>query len=159
MSAGDQRYLPDALPVPEVNEVTRALLTSGALALQTCVFCRTVQHPPGEICFTCGAVEFDYVETEPVGVVSSHTVVHHATHPALKDAVPYNVVIVELRDAHGVQMVGNLVTADLGDLVIGRRVVGRWTVPLERDGQEPVRLLQWHPAPDDSPSEHASAES
>lgn len=143
--SGEARYLPEALPVPAVDEFTRAFLTSGALMIQTCRVCGNVQHPPGEFCFACGAVSFDYVETEARGTISSWTMVHHVTHAGLRHAVPYNVVIVEL-DAHpGVQIVGNLVGGLPEDLVIGRVVEGVWTVPLARDGQEPVRLLQWHP--------------
>lgn len=144
MSA-DGRYLPDGLPVPEVNDFTRAFLTTGTLALQTCRACGAVQHPPGELCFSCGGFDFDYRETPARGTISSYTVVHHATHPLLVAVVPYNVVIVELDEFPHVRIVGNLVGAAGGDdaLAIGRPVTGEWTAPLSRDGQEPVRLLQW----------------
>jgi uncharacterized protein len=141
------RYLPEALPVPEVNEANRAFFTSGELRVQTCRSCRIEQHPPVEICSQCGGFEFDYPASRTSGTVSSYTIVHHPTHPALTDAVPYNVVIVELDDHPGLRVVGNLVGAMDERPVIGQRVVAGWTTPIKRDGQDPVRLLQWHPAP------------
>ncbi|MGW0176761.1 Zn-ribbon domain-containing OB-fold protein [Rhodococcus sp. NPDC003322] len=141
------RYLPDGFPVPEVTEFSRAFHTSGTLAVQTCKACRSVQHPPGDFCFSCGGMEFDYVETAARGVISSHTIVHHATHPLLVDRVPYNVVIVELEAHPHVRIVGNVLDAAADEVRIGRQVVGCWTAPLERVGQDPVRLLQWKLAP------------
>jgi len=141
---GEKRYLPSSLPLPEVSEQTRAFLTTGRLELQTCRACGSAQHPPGELCFSCGGFTFDYVVAEPVGTISSWTVVHHVTHPSLRDAVPYNVVIVELDGHPHVRIVGNLVDGDRGDLSIGRRVRGEWTEPLESEEQEPVQLHQWH---------------
>lgn len=138
-----ERYLPAGFPVPEVTEFSRPFHTSGRLAVQTCRSCRSVQHPPGDFCFACGGTEFDSAEAESRGVISSHTVVHHATHPMLVDKVPYNVIIVELDEFPHVRIVGNLVDASHDELEIGRRVVGSWTAPLARDGQDAVRLLQW----------------
>jgi uncharacterized protein len=140
---GDARYLPDGWPLPEVNEFSRAFLTTGSLALQTCRACAAVQHPPGELCLTCGSFDFDYVEAPARGTISSYTVVHHAMHPLLVDTVPYNVILVELDAFPGVRIVGNLLDAADGDLTIGRQVTGTWTAPLSHEGQESVRLLQW----------------
>ena len=144
--SGDERYLPGGWPVPEVNDVSRAFLTSGALMLQTCVACGHVQHPPGEFCFTCGSFDFNYVEVAAQGTVSSYTIVHHVIHPLLADAVPYNVIIVELDEFPHVQIVGNLLDSANADVSIGLAVTGSWTEPLPPEGQEPVRLLQWRVA-------------
>lgn len=140
-----QRYLPDALPVPEVNDVNRAFFTSGEIRIQTCQACGSVQHPPLELCCTCGGFAFDYIAGQSSGTVCSYTIVHHPTHSALADAVPYNVVIVELDQPPGVRVVGNLVGGIENRAEIGQRVVAGWTTPIEREGQAPVQLLQWHP--------------
>jgi uncharacterized protein len=145
MRAADERYLPADLPIPEITEYSRAFLTSGDLALQTCIACAAVQHPPAELCFDCGGLDFDYQPTEPVGRICTYTVVHHVTHTALRDSVPYNVVIVELDHHPGIRIVGNLVDSEPEDLEIGTPVRGSWTKPLTAEGQEPIRLLQWRP--------------
>lgn len=141
---GEDRYLPDDLPLPSVDDFTRAFLTSGTLAIQRCAECGHEQHPPVEICTSCGGVGFDYPAVSARGTISSFTVIHHATHRALVGAVPYNVVIVELDERPQIRIVGNLLDAELGDLAIGQRVVGSLTKPLTGTGEpEPVRLLQW----------------
>ncbi|MFC9978440.1 Zn-ribbon domain-containing OB-fold protein [Gordonia sp. NPDC127522] len=137
-----KRHLPDDMPLPLLDDRNRQFFTSGTLALQTCRSCRVVQHPAGEFCFTCGSFEFDYPEVPPTGVISSYTTVHHVTHRALTDSVPYDVVIVEI-DAHPeVRLVGNLI-GEVAAPRIGARVRGEWTEPLVSAEQEPVRLLQW----------------
>ena len=51
-----------ALPLdwglPELTPVNQAWFTSGALAIQRCSSCSTLQHPPEEICHACGAMDF-----------------------------------------------------------------------------------------------------
>ena len=143
MSAAD-RYLPDEWQLPALTEFNRAFFTSGTLKLQQCIACKSMQHPPGEVCFTCGEVEFEYVGADERGTISSYTIVHHPVHEVLKSVVPYNVVVVQLDEFPHVEIVGNLVGAALSsDVRIGAAVHGVWTGPLDDDCDEPVRLLQW----------------
>src|SRR6185295_13554780 len=103
------RYLPGGWTLPALTDENRAFFTSGELRLQHCRACGAVQHPPADVCSTCQGLELDDVPAEPVGSVASYTIVHHPLHPMLKDAVPYNVVIVSLRDHPELRIVGNLV--------------------------------------------------
>ena len=147
MSAAD-RYLPDEWPLPALTAFNRAYFTSGALKLQQCVGCESVQHPPGEVCFACGEFEFEYIGAEARGTISSYTIVHHPVHEVLKSVVPYNVVVVQLDEFPQVEIVGNLVgAASSADVRIDAAVRGVWTGPLDDDGDEPVRLLQWQLLP------------
>ena len=69
------------------------------------------QWPPQWIAYDDQGFELDWVEVAPRGVIYSWTRVWHPVHPALRDACPYIVVVVELPEAGNVRMLGNL----LGD--------------------------------------------
>ena len=131
--------LPDDWALPALTAFNRAWFTSGALAVQRCTSCATLQHPPEEVCAACGAMTFDHVELAPTGTVHSFTVVHYAANAALAAAVPYTVVLVSLDDAPHVRVVGNL---DGDDVTIGMPVVATWDRRTAEDGSE-VLLPQW----------------
>ena len=135
------RYLPEGWILPAVCAFDDSFFTAGTLVLQRCASCGVVQHPPGEVCVSCGAFDFEEHPARAEGTVNTFTVVHHAVHELLADAVPYNIVVVELDDHPGVRIVGNVVGRPKNDLAIGARVVGEFTEPLGSD--PPVRLLQW----------------
>ncbi|MDO8670622.1 MAG: OB-fold domain-containing protein, partial [Dehalococcoidia bacterium] len=48
--------------------------------------------------------------------------VAHPVHPALKERVPFNLVIVELPDAGNVRLAGNVIDAPFEELYIGMPV-------------------------------------
>ena len=56
------------------------------------------------------------------GSVFSWIRVHHAAHPALRQALPYLVVLVELADTDGVRMIGNLLGPADQEVAIGDAV-------------------------------------
>ena len=72
------------------------------------------------------------------GRVYSWERVWHPVHPALKDACPYMVVLVELPDAGNVRMVGNLAGDPRADLPIGAAVEAVF-----EDHPEGHTLVQW----------------
>src|SRR5437879_1236570 len=97
--ASEMGELPDDWALPTITPVNEAWFTAGALAVQCCSVCSTLQHPPEEVCHRCGAMNFTTKIVSPRGTIVSHTVVHYPAHPALADAVPYTVVIVSPDDA------------------------------------------------------------
>lgn len=131
-----------ALPLdwglPELTPVNQAWFTSGALAIQRCSSCSTLQHPPEEICHACGAMDFGVEVLAPRGTVHSFTVVRYPANPALADAVPYTVVLVSLDDAPHLRVVGNIE----GDVQIGMPVVPYWEDRTAADGTV-IRLPSW----------------
>jgi uncharacterized OB-fold protein len=142
------RYLPSDWRLPVLTPENHAFFTSGELVVQQCRRCGLVQHPPIEICHHCQSFEFDYVTAEPVGDVVSVTVVHHATHPILAEAVPYNVVVVALRDHPGVHIVGNVVGAEPNAIKVGTTVRAQWAAVAGLDAAETIiRLPQWEAVP------------
>lgn len=139
-----ERYFADEWTLPAVSDHNAAFFTSGELRLATCVACGAVQHPPTGVCLECGGLEFDYRATAPFGVLDSYTIVHHAVHPLLAARVPYNVVVVTLRDHPDVRVVGNVIDAAPDEVRIGATVRCTWSKPLALPGsQVRVRLPQW----------------
>ena len=136
---------PDDWALPQLTPFNAAWFTSGAVAVQRCTACETLQHPPEEICHACGGMAFDTVTLSPNGTVHSYTVVHYAANPALAEAVPYIVVLVSLDEAPELRVVGNLLDADRGDLRIGMPVVADWDERVADDGTS-ILLPQWRPA-------------
>ena len=51
--------LPDDWALPALTPFNEAWFTSGALVVQRCTSCGTLQHPPEEICHVCGGMTFD----------------------------------------------------------------------------------------------------
>ncbi|HEY3484718.1 MAG TPA: OB-fold domain-containing protein [Ilumatobacteraceae bacterium] len=136
--------LPAGWGLPELTPTNETWFTSAALAVQQCVACATLQHPPEEICHSCLGTEFGTTTLAPSGTVHSYTVVHYATNPALVDAVPYAVVLVALDDAPHLRVVGNMPETPLDEVRIGLRVVPYWEDRVAEDGAV-VRLPQWRP--------------
>ena len=130
--------LPEDWALPAITPFNEAWFTSGAIVVQRCASCATLQHPPEEVCASCGAKAFDHVPLAPTGTVHSFTVVHYAANAALADAVPYTVVLVSLDVAPQVRVVGNLD----GDVAIGLPVVATWERRVADDGTE-ILLPQW----------------
>jgi uncharacterized OB-fold protein len=64
----------------------------------------------------------------------------YPVHPALKNGVPYMVVLVELPDAGNVRMVGNLLGDPEQDVEIGAEVEAVFE---DHAGDEPYTLVQW----------------
>jgi uncharacterized OB-fold protein len=120
-------YLPSGLPtpVPEADgldapywEGTRR----GELLVQRCRACRTWQWGPEWICHRCLSFEGGWERVEPRGRVYSWERVWHPVHPALRGHGPYLVVLVELPQAGGVRMIGNLVGDPTQPVTIGAQV-------------------------------------
>ena len=75
------------------------------------------------------------------GRIYSWERVWHAVHPALKTAVPYLVVLVELREPKTVRLIGNLLGNPHLQVSIGAEVVGEFEH--HTASEPPFSLLQW----------------
>ena len=134
--------LPRDWALPALDPFNEAWFTSGALAVQRCTSCATLQHPPEEVCHACGAMTFDTRTLAPTGTVHSYTVVHYAANGALAGAVPYTVVLVSLDEVPSIRVVGNIEGTDVR---IGMPVVATWEERTAEDGTV-LLLPQWVPA-------------
>jgi uncharacterized OB-fold protein len=139
-------YLPAGLPtpVPERNGLS-APFWQGAreerLKVQRNPRTGVYQWPPQWIAHDTQTFELDWVEVEPKGVIYSWTRVWHPVHPALKDACPYIVVVVELPHAGGVRMLGNLLGDPRQEVVIGAPAEA--VFEHHNDADPTFTLVQW----------------
>lgn len=138
-------YLPAGLPAPLDEEGVNAPywqgLVQGVLRVQRCAACATWQFGGEWLCHACRTFDPLWVEVAPRGRIYSWERVWHPVHPALKAHGPYLVVLVELPDAGGVRMLGNLLGEPMQPVQIGAAVEGVF----EHHAQaEPAfSLLQW----------------
>jgi len=109
------------------------------LLFQRCRACATAWHPPMPMCPACHASEFDWQPASGGGSIYTFTVVHHPTHPAFQDQVPYVVAVIELDE--GPRVVTNIKNCPPQAVRAGMRV----NVFFE-DVSESVTLPQAQPA-------------
>jgi uncharacterized OB-fold protein len=125
MTVSDTTYLPSDFAASFPDQYTREYwdrTARGELAFQRCADCKTFRHPPGPICPNCSSFAAEWSQVTGRGAVYTYTVVTHAVHPALVDAVPFNVVLVEFPDAPGVRLLTNLVDVEPDELATGMEV-------------------------------------
>ena len=109
-------YLPEGLPTPRAQRTgldTRILgrdqtPRTGSPALQQL---QNLPMGPESICHQCRSFDMGWHKVSGRGRLYSWVRCWNPVHPALKEACPYIVAVIELPDAGNVRMVGNL----LGD--------------------------------------------
>ena len=145
VSTGDY-YLPVGLPQPapypeglakEYWEATRR----HELVVQRCDKCSTFQWGPEFLCYACHSWDLSYVQVSGRARIFSWERPWYPVHPALKEKLPYIVVLVELPDAGNVRMVGNLLGDPLQEVVIGSEVQAVFED--HNDVKTPFTLVQW----------------
>ncbi len=122
-------YLPDGTPLPQPTPDDAPyweFVRGRELRIQRCEACGHFRHPPMPNCPACrsGATEWAAVSGE--GTVFSYTIVRHAAHAALKEALPFNVAVVMLDDAGDVRIISNVVDAAPDEIEIGMPVSLVW---------------------------------
>jgi uncharacterized protein len=135
--------LPEGLPAPRaahdgLDRVFWEAARRHELVVQRCKDCETFQFGPEWICHKCRSSNLGWQRVSGRGRVYSWERVWHPVHPALKDACPYMVMLVELPDAGNVRMVGNLAGDPRADLPIGAAVEAVF-----EDHPEGHSLVQW----------------
>jgi len=141
-----QTYLPPGLPipVPERNGLSAPFwegLREERLRVQRNPATGLYQWPPQWIAYDTHTFDIEWVDVAPRGLIYSWTRVWHPVHPALRDAGPYLVVVVEMPHAGDVRMLGNLLGDPSQQVRIGAEVEGVFE---HHPGAEPpFSLLQW----------------
>lgn len=135
--------LPAGMPVPGaaqdgLDTEFWAAAKRHELVVQRCSACGTFQFGPEWICHKCHTLDLIWHRVSGRGRIYSWERVWHPAHPALKNACPYIVVVVELPDAGNVRMVGNLVGDPLYDVKIDAAVEAAF-----EDHAEGYTLVQW----------------
>jgi len=142
-------YFPPGLPQPvPQRDGLDAPYWAGTLVhelrVQRCAACGAFQWGPEWICHACHSRKLDWPVVEPRGCIYSWERVWHPVHPALIDAVPYVIVLVELPHAGNVRMVGNLLGEPRADIPVGAEVLAVFEDHSE--GDPPFTLVQWERA-------------
>ncbi len=137
-------YLPPGLPAPRpspdgLDAPFWAAAKRHELLVQRCNACNGSQWGPEFICFRCRSFDLRWERVAGRGRIFSWERIWHPVHPALKDACPYLVVLVELPDADNVRMVGNL----LGDAMQQVEIGGAVEAVFEDHPDEDFTLVQW----------------
>ena len=137
-------YLPAGLPAPapSVDGLDTEFWEAAKrheLKVQRCKECSTFQFGPEWICNKCRSFALEWHQVSGKGKIYSWERCWYPVHPALKDRVPYLVVLVELPDAGNVRMVGNL----LGDPMQQVSINGDVEVAFEDNPENGVTLVQW----------------
>src|SRR2546426_11259891 len=112
-------------PIPVPNEWTKPFWEAarrGVLALQRCQACGHFQHPPYATCVNCMAIDLAFEPVSGKGAVYAYTIMYHAGDRRFAAAIPYASIIVELDDAPGALLAGNLLEAPYTEAKVGRRV-------------------------------------
>lgn len=145
---GSDSYLPPGLPIPRPTpDAMDAGFWEAAsrheVAVQRCLKCGTLQFAPEWLCFNCYSRELAWHKLPGRGRIYSWERVWNPAHPALKDACPYIVVLVELADGDGIRMVGNLLGDPMQEVRIGDQV----EAVFEEHPDHKFTLIQWRVLP------------
>ena len=111
------------------------------LLIQRCQGCQSWQWGPEWICHECLSEDMAYEEVQGEGVIFSFERVWHPVHPALKEACPYIIVLVELPHVGNIRMVGNLLGDRRQEVQIGDEVEAVFED--HNDADPPFTLVQW----------------
>ena len=109
--------------------------------IQRCRSCHAAQFPAEWVCHGCAGDDLEWTEVAPRGRVFSWERIWQPFHAALKTSCPYLVVLVELDDAPGVRMLGNL----LGDPRQNVEIEAPVEAVFEQHGDH--ALVQWRVVP------------
>jgi hypothetical protein len=127
--------LPDGLDRPYWEATKRHELVA-----QRCNACGRFQWGPEWICHRCHSFALGWARVPGAARIFSWERAWHPVHPALKDAVPYVVLLVEFPEADGIRMIGNLAGDPRAPVAIGARVL-----PVFEDHGS-YTLVQWRNA-------------
>jgi uncharacterized OB-fold protein len=112
-------------PIPVPDQWTRPFWDAakrGVLELQRCQSCGHFQHPPYATCVQCVSTDLKFEAVRGAGAIYAYTIMYHTGDKRFAPAVPYASIIVELDEAPGALMAGNLLGSPYTEAKVGRRV-------------------------------------
>jgi hypothetical protein len=130
----DQVNRPGGMPAPVVAPLNEGMWRAAAadqLAVQCCQDCGAHRYPPGDGCYRCSSLRWEWATLPGTGVIYSYIWIPDRARAAEASAATggdpacYNVAVVTLDGTEGepVRMLSNVVDAwQLDDLHVGQRV-------------------------------------
>ena len=122
-------YFPDTMPRPTPVMYEAEFWNSCAtqnLRFQACSDCGQLRHPPTPICPQCHSTNVSWIDAPKEAEIFSFTVVHHASHPAVEEKLPYVVGILTFEGLDGVRLVSNVTDIPTDQVHIGMKVKLWW---------------------------------
>lgn len=112
-------------PIPVPDQWTTPFWESArqhVLSMQRCQSCKRFQHPPYPTCVNCMSIDLKFEPVGGQGAIYAYTIMYHTGDKRFAAAVPYASIIVELDEAPGALMAGNLLDVPYTEAKVGRRV-------------------------------------
>lgn len=116
---------------PIVTDVNRGFwegTAAGELRVQRCAACGFLRYPPAPWCPSCLDEGAEWIPLSGRGTILSRLIFHQGYHPAWKERLPYNVVLVQLEE--GPRMISNVAPLSEQGFAVGDAV----EVVFEREG-------------------------
>jgi uncharacterized protein len=116
--------MPRQSPVPdELDKPFWDACNEDRLVMQHCEACDRYQYPPERACYECGsAADLEWREVSGRGTIYSYGVVHDTPIASLQPDMPYNVVVVDLDECPGINVVTHLPGTPVDEVPIGAAV-------------------------------------
>jgi len=111
------------------------------LVAPKCTNCGAFRMPPSPFCWSCRRQDVEWVELSGRGTVYTFIIARRALIPQLAPAMPNVVAVIELDDAPGCRLVGNVLGIDPEAVEIGMAVEVAWD-----DIDETVTIPRFVPA-------------
>jgi len=111
------------------------------LVAPKCTNCGAFRMPPSPFCWSCRRQDVEWVELSGRGTVYTFIIARRALIPQLAPAMPNVVAVIELEDAPGCRLVGNVLGIDPEAVEIGMAVEVAWD-----DIDETVTIPRFVPA-------------
>jgi uncharacterized protein len=124
----DRVNRPGGMPAPVVTPVNEGMWRAAAvdqLAVQRCLDCGAHRYPPGDGCYRCASLRWEWDRLPGTGVIYSYIWVPDRKRAAAGEGGCYNVAVVTLDGTEGepVRVLSNVVNAwDAADLRVGQVV-------------------------------------
>jgi uncharacterized protein len=142
--------VPKQSPVPDtVDKPFWDGCNENRIVLQYCGDCDRFQHPPAPACDICGAAsQLRWREVAGRGTIYSYGVVYDTPVASLQADQPFNVAVIDLDEAPGVNMLAHLPGRAVDDVPIGAAVRAIFEVT-PATGQQ---VIEWQVAGESVPS-------
>jgi len=110
-------------PIPGPDEESAPFFEGARqhkLMLMRCNNCKSYRMPSRDRCDVCWSTDTSWAQASGKGTVYTFGITHQVYHPGFKDAVPYNVAVIELEE--GPRMTTNIVGCSNDKIRVGMAV-------------------------------------
>ena len=116
--------MPRQSPVPDaVDKPFWDAANEERLVIQHCDRCDRFQHPPEAVCYQCGSADnLKWQQINGSGTIYSYGVVYDTPIAALQMDQPYNVAVIDLDEAPGINVLSHLPGTPTDEVPIGAKV-------------------------------------